>query len=421
MATKDIPDLRKHKPFSGLKPEAYQYLQKRLQQVEITENQTVVTVGERRNLYAIITHGRIQLSAPNGENKILVSGQSFGLDMIRFGVPSVFTAKAETDCILFVIHRIDWLVARELSQIIPHEKVPVRPRRFWMWALVLMGILAISFTMLGPDFIDFTNNRLTTYALDYGYETWVEEYLSYGVHWQPKSAQLFDNLGYILYNQDKKPQALEAFKHAVRQNEYFASAQNNLGVALLEQEEFGAAIEHINNAVQLDPGNQDAYKNLGDAYLAAGDRGKAAKAYQHAFELDQDQLDAKAMWAGISLGEGNLSEAWSAWEQVLVSKPDHVLAQRGMGVIALLQGKAEKALPYLMAARLLDPADAATRLYLGLALEELDHFDDAEVEFSQALMLSNDPALVSLAKSHLITIHNRKLGQGNSIQKGDDG
>ena len=73
----------------------------------------------------------------------------------------------------------------------------------------------------------------------------------------------------------------------------------------------------------------------------------------------------------------------------------------GLGVIAVLERNPIEALPYLEAARSSDPQDATTRLYLGLVLEALDRHIEAAVEYENALEMSNDPALVKLAETHL--------------------
>jgi tetratricopeptide (TPR) repeat protein len=182
-------------------------------------------------------------------------------------------------------------------------------------------------------------------------------------------------------------------------------AQNNLGVALYQQTKAEKAIEHLQIAVTLDPGSVEALLNLGNAYLAAGNSASAAKAYRRAYELDADQLDALALWAGIALNTGQVDQAKAAWEEVLAAMPEHELAHKGLGAIAVLESDPIQALPHLVAAKEINPRDATVRFYLGLAWEILGRQEEAAVEYEQALALSNDQALLSLVEAHLRALH----------------
>jgi len=176
---------------------------------------------------------------------------------------------------------------------------------------------------------------------------------------------------------------------------------------LLNQANAEQALEHLRKAVELNPGHADAYFNLGNACLAAGDPDSALKAYQRAFELDPTKIDARASLAGILMHQGELDLARSAYLEILQSDPGYHLALRGLGVIAVLEGKSEESLQYLQAARDTDVQDAYTRFYLGLALEAMDQKLAAAAEFEHALALSADPDLIQQSEAHIDGIRNQ--------------
>jgi tetratricopeptide (TPR) repeat protein len=89
---------------------------------------------------------------------------------------------------------------------------------------------------------------------------------------------------------------------------------------------------------------------------------------------------------------------------VVAERPDHLAALRGLGAVALLQGQPERALPYLLAARIASPQDAEIRFYLGMVLEALEKPAEAADSFEHALAYSNDPTLSELALAHLLRL-----------------
>lgn len=397
-----IPDLRKIAPFSGLPEHARRYLQARLRSYDFAAGQPIIQRGKRGQFMAVVGRGQVKLEDAHGNVHILARGQVFGEGMLRFLVQSSFSASARTETTLWVVKRTDWLVARELPPLPGEAFVSRRPRRVWLWPLVAILTLVLTLMILYPELLQFTNHRLTTMALEAGRPDLAENYLEFALSWQTNSAQLYDALGYSYYLQGKQTEALAAFEQAVSLDESYASAQNNLGVALLSQGKIGQAIEPLEAAVSLDPGNADAHHNLGNAYLATQEHEFAANAYQRAFELDPNQIEAKALWAGIALEGSQTDLARDAWEQIVDEKPDHSLANRGLGVIAVLEGRPTQALRHLEIARSCNPQDGITSFYLGLALDALGRPAEAANEFENALVFSDDPDLVHLARERLL-------------------
>ncbi|MBN1146961.1 MAG: tetratricopeptide repeat protein [Anaerolineales bacterium] len=398
--------------FSGLQISARKFLQTCLCCVEFAEGERIIQRGMRGGFMAIVGRGQVELKGASGFRQTIREGQAFGEAMLRFGVPSSFTATATTSTTLWVVKRIDWVFASELSFGLGGPPSPRKPNRtthrLRSWSITMMTTLIVAILILYPEELTFAHQKFTRFALDAGRPELAEAYLRFASNLQPNYAGLYDALGYSLYLQGEEAEALTAFERAVTIDQRLASARNNLGVALLEQSQASLAIEQLQASVELDPENPAALLNLGNAFLAAGDHQSAAEAYQRVIEMAPDQVEARALLAAIELEEGRLMEAYHLWMQALDIDPGYPLALQGLGVIAVLQGKPGQALVDLKAAAAANPNDATTRVYLGLALESLGRPLEAASEFEKALSLDDDPVMYSLAYSHLMAIRSNE-------------
>jgi len=379
---------------------------------------------------ALIERGQVDLTDISGDTYRLKTGKYFGDGMLRFGTPSPFSAVAVADSSLWIIKRSDWLAAKELTFVsgssvdiggsrtraggvqvgkpkttrAPTTKIASLFVKFLAITMIVFFAFALTAYMMGDTLIQYSNQAATQMALNAGRVDLAEEYLSLAAVWQPSSAQLYDQLGYVRFLQGKQSDALAAFEYAVRLDATLASARNNLGVAYLQQNAPTSAVPHFKAAVELDPGNADAFANLGNAYLASGDFNSAASAFQRSFQLDPDQLTSKSLYAGIALKDGKFYIARLNWEQILAVDPGNGSANRGLGVLDVLEGDPVGGLLHLEAARNVDPLDPTTRLYLGLAYEALERKSEAVVEYESVLALSDDPEFTEFVKAHLLAI-----------------
>jgi len=413
MKNTHTPNLRNIPLFSGLQVSACRYLKDRMRRFEFAPGTCIIQQGMRGGFLAIVGEGRVELSGADGHTQTIEAGGTFGEAMLRFGVPSSYTATAATRTTLWVVKRVDWAFASELSiglgRPLTFKQSRQALRRMRSWSLALAVTLVLAALILYPEWISFSQQSLNRYAFNAGRPELAEAYLRAAADLQPgilapDLAELYDALGYALYLQGEDVEARSAFEQALSIDQRLASAHNNLGVALLNQSRVKPAIEHLQASVELDPENAEAWLNLGNAFLAAGERRSAAEAYRQVIEIQPDQAEAMALLAAIEFDEGRLVEADLLWRQVLDQAPGHPLALRGLGAIAVLQGEPAQALVDLRAAAAADPYDATTRVYLGLALESLGRQAEAATEFEQALALDDDAVIHNLAYSHLVEI-----------------
>jgi tetratricopeptide (TPR) repeat protein len=258
--------------------------------------------------------------------------------------------------------------------------------------------------VLGPSLLEYSNNTLPDRFIEHGRADLAEKYLNFAISIQPDSAKLYGNLGDVLVLEDKQQKAIEAYKKAISLDEYLPWIHNNLGVLFLDQDQYKSAENHFLSALELDPLNIDVHRNLGNVYYAQEKWDMAEDIYQQALELDFSLLDTKAAWAGLILQESRLVEARLIWEDVLRQEPRHSLALQGLGVVSLLEGDPSLAMIYFDAASYMTPDDPTLHIYKGLALEELEKYEEAASEYQYVTKSDADPKLRSLANTLLQTV-----------------
>lgn len=77
----------------------------------------------------------------------------------------------------------------------------------------------------------------------------------------PSNGYILNNLGLVLYHQDKYADAIRQFELAVRQDEHNASRHANLGMAYMAMRQYAKAESSFKKALKLAP-NELEYKDL---------------------------------------------------------------------------------------------------------------------------------------------------------------
>lgn len=398
---KNVPDLQNIAIFSELPAKRRRLLEAELQRFKFAPGKRIIQQGRSGQFLGILESGRVVLESTDKQTQTLSPGHSFGSEMLQYGKPSAFTITTKTETILWVLNRADWLAASSP----PLTQSRCAKITGWKKAGLLLLVMIISLAMvaliLGPTLLEDANHSLPRLVADAGRPDLAEEYLKLVIRWQPETVRVYADLGEMLFLQGKEEEAIMAYQQAVSLDKYLPWIHNNLGVLLLDHGAANQAADHLQTAVNLNPGVADAYYNLGNAYYTQGQWEAAAKSYQRSIELDPKLLDARVAWAGIALNEGQLDEAREAWLGILKKEPQHLLAQKGLGVIAVLEKDPTNALLYLEAVRNADSEDPITHLYIGLALEALDRPAEAAAEFKVAMEMGSDPELHKLAETYL--------------------
>jgi len=401
METKYIPHHKITDFLEELPARRQSYLRSRLKKVRYKAGAEIIQQGQSGHYLGIIERGRVRQENGKSQMQILSKGQYFGSEMLRYGKPSTYTITAQTDTVVKVLGRADWLAP---SPKIRRLKIPSwipKPGKTG-WIMLISGLaLAMVWLVLGPSIFEYANNTIPDRFIEEGRLDLAEKYLVYAISLDSDSAKLYGNLGDTLALQEKDQEAIEAYEHAIDLDEYLPWIHNNLGVVLLEKGQNELAEEHFQYALELNPLNIDIYRNLGNTYYAQENWDSAADIYQDALDLDFTLVDTKAAWAGLILQERRLVEARLVWEDVLRQNPRHSLALQGLGVVSLLEGEPALAMIYFDAASYITPNDPTLHFYIGMALEDLDKPDEAASEYQYVTKSGADPRLVILANTLL--------------------
>ena len=88
-----------------------------------------------------------------------------------------------------------------------------------------------------------------------------EEAFRQALKTEPNNGFILNNLGLVLYHQDKYADAIRQFEQAVRQDELNAARHANLGMAYIAMRQYAKAESSFKKALKLAP-NEMEYKDL---------------------------------------------------------------------------------------------------------------------------------------------------------------
>jgi len=399
MHTESIHTHKKSDFLAELPARRRRYLESRLKKTKYKAGDQIIEQGQSGHFLGIIESGKVQQENGRNRSQILSAGHYFGNEMLCYGRPSLYTLTAQTDTVIQILDRADWTAPSPRRKTIP-AWVP-RPNKGGWIGIISALVIIMVVTVLGPSLFEYANNTLPNRFLDRGRADLAEKYVGFAINLQPDSAKLYGNLGDILAFQDKKQEAIEAYQQAIEIDEYLPWIHNNLGVLMLEQENLELAEDYFLSALALNQYNIDINQNLGNIYYLQEKWESAADLYQKALALDFSLIDTKAAWAGLILQESRIVEAQLVWEDVILQDPRHPLALQGLGVVYLLEGDPALAMLYFDAASYFNPEDPTLHLYMGMAFEKMDRFEEAAAEYQYVTNSEADPRLVSLANALL--------------------
>jgi tetratricopeptide (TPR) repeat protein len=145
---------------------------------------------------------------------------------------------------------------------------------------------------------------------------------------------------------------------ALRINPEFGSAYSMLGYIKLRQGEISAAIENMEKAVNYDPSNRSAWYNLGSTYRRVKQYEKAEDALKRAIALD----------------------------------PAYAKSYTTLGQVYLALNENKKAEDNLKTSIALDPNSPAARESYGELLNNLERYQEAIVQLTEAAKLISQPS-----------------------------
>ena len=115
-------------------------------------------------------------------------------------------------------------------------------------------------------------------------------------------------------------------------------------------------IAKLTERISKDPKSK-LFVPLAEEYKKAGDIEMAIAVLTEGLKNNPGYVTAKSFLGRLLLDKGNLSEAQKEFEEVIKAIPDNVLAQRKLGDVHALQGRAQEALQFFKAVLAVNPKD----------------------------------------------------------------
>lgn len=110
----------------------------------------------------------------------------------------------------------------------------------------------------------------------------------------PQCSKAYSRLGVIyLENGDNWQDAEEAFRQALKYDPQNGYILNNLGLVLYHQDKYAHAIRHFEQAVRQDELNAARHANLGMGYMAIRQYAKAESSFKKALKLAPAEIEYK--------------------------------------------------------------------------------------------------------------------------------
>ena len=193
-------------------------------------------------------------------------------------------------------------------------------------------------------------------------------------------------------------------------------ANFNMGDLLLNKGKTPEAIEYFERAAKSDPSSVLAASELGVALYSSGQLEKAEQQFRKALSLDRYYTDARFNLGSVLASLGKWESSAGEFKQVLVEKPDYSKALQRFGQVLTLWGDApaksgkdaeaiakyREALPMLA-----DNVDLRVRL--GMAFARQDRLAESQGEFEAALQWKPD---LKLAQEAIAAIKKRRAETG---------
>jgi protein O-mannosyl-transferase len=205
------------------------------------------------------------------------------------------------------------------------------------------------------------------------------------------------NLGVLLADQGRIPEAIEQYRRALDSSREFSETQNDLGVALSAQGRHDEALIHLREAKRLDPRDPRIAHNIAhetvELGLIAAKKGRMDAALANfKAAIDADPTDAYAYddMAAVWISKHRDDLASDAFNVALRLDPGNLGALEGLGAISLRQGKANEAIAHYHEALRAHPESADVNLLLGILLAGNGDFDEAIECYRRALRIKPD-------------------------------
>jgi predicted O-linked N-acetylglucosamine transferase (SPINDLY family) len=239
---------------------------------------------------------------------------------------------------------------------------------------------------------------------------------------EPDNPIYHANLGNVLKDAGRLPDAIAAYRHALELNPAYAEIHNNLGYVLQVTGMIEEGIGHYRRAITLRPENHRAHYNLGNALFLIGRSEEAIAAFRDAARLNPEFAGTWDHLGTVLQRLGRHTEAEACFRRWIQIDSDSADALHALALELQQQGRIDEAFDYYQRAIALRPdflpavASAlwlaqrlcdwtATAAYSELVLRRAAEQPEGPSPFQLfSLPGANRALLLAAARSHAATI-----------------
>ncbi len=230
----------------------------------------------------------------------------------------------------------------------------------------------------------------------------------------PTTWLALNNLGIVLRNQGKLPEAIALYHESLRYDPDYAETHNNLGVALKKEGKTDEAINEYLVALRIKPDYAEAHGNLGNARARKGQLPEAVDQYDQALRIQPEYAEARYNLAIALTQQGKIDDAIDQYRQTLQIDPDFFEAHCNLAVLFMQQGRFPQAVAEYDEAVRIRPNSATAHNDLALALSRAGQPREAISNWEAALRIK--PNYLEAANSlawQLATVNPSEGGDPN--------
>ena len=148
------------------------------------------------------------------------------------------------------------------------------------------------------------------------------------------SAESYNRLGTLYYQQGDMDKAIQAFENALKRSPHHKTAKQNLhqlfrqkAFAALKRRAFDEGTTYFEKAIRLDPENATTYRIMGDGYALASEFSQAITYYQKALEIAPDDAETQKNLALTYTNHGVVLRNRGEWDAAIRAYRDALALQ----------------------------------------------------------------------------------------------
>lgn len=208
---------------------------------------------------------------------------------------------------------------------------------------------------------------------------------------QPQNFVAHAGLGDLyLRDADQRPQAIGAYKEALKFNSDHLAARANLGRAYILVGQFQNAIDVLKETAKSHPDYREAVNSLGVAYARAGQLEEAVNTFEPLLKKEPDYAAAHANLGMALLDLNRGADAAEHLQRALQLQPDDTDSGINLGRALMSAGRTSEAIEAFKAALAKSPNDPVALNNFGFALIQLGKYKEAIACLELAVQIKPD-------------------------------